>query len=444
MLWGVPARNKLCVQMSHRSLRVISQFRTLLVVAAVLLFPAASLCQQSLTWDQVRQKFEATNPTLKAAQINIDESRANETTAYLRPNPTLTVLADGTQLVPSQGVWVPTLGTDVSPSVSYLHERRHKRELRLESAQGATRIATSQYTDQDRTLVFTLRGAFVQTLEQKAILDLAKADLEYYDHVLAISKERYRVGGMARVDYDRLELQRVQYESDLESARVALLSAKIQLLMLLNDRTPPSSFDVTGPFDWADQVPPLDQLHHEALDNRPDLKAALQAVDKAKTDHQLAVSNGSTDPTFSLWYTYNPSFNNPFDRHTVGMSVSVPLRIFDRNQGEKLRTLLDIGLNERNHDAAEAQVFSDVDNAYANVDSNIVLLRPYKEKYLAEAVRVRDTVTYSFQRGQASLLDFLNAESDYRSVQRNYLTLIGAYLAATAQLNEAVGHEIMP
>ncbi|MGO9272335.1 MAG: TolC family protein [Terriglobia bacterium] len=416
----------------------------LLAGVAFPLFPVPSFCQQALTWEQVRDKFEAVNPTLKAAQINIDESRANETTAYLRPNPSFNFLTDGTQLAPHQGVWQPLIGTEYVPGVSYLHERRHKRELRLESAKKATDIAGSQFKDQDRTLLSTLRSAFVLTLQQKAILALAKANLDYYDKVLSISRERFRVGDMARIDLDRLELQRVQYESDLESARVALLDAKIQVLMLLNDRTPADHFDVAGPFDFSDQIPSPDELHRIALDTRPDLKAAIQAVDKAKTDHQLAVSNGSTDPTFTVWYSYNPSFNNPYDKHTVGASVNIPLRIFDRNQGEKLRTLLDIGLNEQQQHAAEAQVFSDVDTAYADVESNINLLRPYKEKYLAQAVRVRDTVTYSFQRGAASLLDFLNAESDYRSVQVNYLTLIGAYLTAVAQLNEAVGREAVP
>jgi cobalt-zinc-cadmium efflux system outer membrane protein len=422
----------------------MSHFRKLIVLLAFPLLPVASFGQQALTWEQVRDKFEAVNPTLKAALINIDESRDNEVTAYLRPNPTFTMLADGTQLVPYQGVWTPFAGTDFSPNVSYLHERRHKRELRLEAAKNATDIASSQYKDQDRTLLSTLRSAFVLTLQQKALLALAKANLEYYDKVLNISREQFRAGGIARIDFDRLELQRVQYESDVESARVALLDAKIQVLQLLTDRTPPNQFDVTGPFDSSDQLPPPEELHRMALDTRPDLKAAIQAVEMAKTNHKLAISNGSTDPTVSVWYTYNPSFNNPYDKHTIGVSVSIPLRIFDRNQGEKARTLADIGLNERERDAAEAQVFSDVDTAYANVQSNIVLLRPYKAKYLAEAVRVRDTVTYSYQRGGASLLDFLNAESDYRSVQISYLTLIGAYLTAVAQLNQAVGREVIP
>jgi cobalt-zinc-cadmium efflux system outer membrane protein len=422
----------------------MSHFRKLIVLLAFPLFPAASYGQQALTWEQVRDRFEAINPTLKAAEINIEESRDNEVTAYLRPNPSLGVLADGTQLVPHQGVWQPLVGTDYSPSVSYLHERRHKRELRLEAAKKATDIATSQYKDQDRTLLSTLRSAFVDVLQQKALLALAKAELDYYDKVLNISREQFRVGGIARIDFDRLELQRVQYESDVESARVALLDAKIQVLQLLTDRTPPNQFDITGPFDSSDQIPPPEELHRMALDTRPDLKAAVQSVEMAKTNHNLAISNGSTDPTYSVWYTYNPSFNNPYDKHTIGFSVNIPLRIFDRNQGEKARTLADIGLNERQRDAAEAQVFSDVDTAYANVESNIILIRPYKAKYLAQAVRVRDTVTYSYQHGGASLLDFLNAESDYRTVQINYFTLIGTYLTAVAQLNQAVGREVIP
>src|SRR5258708_40376284 len=124
----------------------------------------------------------------------------------------------------------------------------------------------------------------------------------------------------------------------MQIAEESLETAKILLLMLLNDRTPVEQFDVSGPFDFSRQIAPLDEVRQEALDARPDLRAALQSVEKAKTDHRLAVANGSTDPTFGGWYTYNPSFNNPFAHQTVGASVSVPLRIFDRNQGEKKRT----------------------------------------------------------------------------------------------------------
>jgi len=213
--------------------------------------------------------------------------------------------------------------------------------------------------------------------------------------------------------------------------------------MLLNDRTPIEQFEVTGPFDFSEQLLPRDEFRKIALDTRPDLKAAVEAVDKAQTDHKLAVANGSTDPTLGAWYTHNSSNNNPFGVNTLGVSVGIPLRIFDRNQGEKLRTQLDITRNERLRDAAEAQVFSDVDSGYATLDSTVILLKPYKAKYLQQSVRVRDTIYYSYQHGAASLLDFLNAESDYRAVQLNYVNLIGSYLTAAAQLNLAVGREVI-
>jgi len=404
----------------------------------------SSWAQKALTWQEIRDKFESANPTLRAGQIGIDESRAQEITAFLRPNPTFTLSTDGTQFSPYRGVWKPFAGSQFSPNFSYLHERQHKRELRLESAQKGTGIAISGQADLDRTLLFSLRMAFIQTLQEKAVLDLAKENLSYYDHLLDVNRERYKAGAIAQVDLDRLELQRVQYESDLQTAEVNLRTAKIQLLTLLNDRTPVEQFDVAGPYDFSTQIAPLDDVRQMALDARPDLKAAMEAIDKAQTDRKLAIANGSTDPTLSAWYTYNPSFNNPFAHQTIGLGVSIPLRIFDRNQGEKKRTELDVDRNEKLMEATRAQVFSDVDSAYATVNSTVILLQPYKDRYLQQASRVRDTIAFSYQHGAASLLDFLNAQAEYRSVQVSYLNLVASYLNAASQLNLAAGREVIP
>ncbi len=426
--------------------RIASGFPRFWLGCAVLLSMGISANAQTnspLTWDQVRQRFETNNPTLRAGEFNVSESKAEEITAYLRPNPTLTLSEDGTQIAPYEGVWQPLKGTMGVTALSYLHERDHKRELRRQSAQEGTGIAISSQADLQRTLLFSLRSAFIETLEAKAVLQLAKDDLAYWDHILGISRDRFQAGGIARIDLDRLELQRVQFESDLQTAEVNLRTAKIELLTLLDDRTPVDQFDVTGPFDYNDQLMPLDELRNLALANRPDLRAATQAIQQATTNHKLAVADGSTDPTFSAWYSYNPSFNNPYAHQTLGASVSVPLRIFDRNQGEKLRTQLDIDRSQRLLDATQAQVFGDVDSAYAMVNSDLALLRPYKAKYLQQAIRVRETVRFSYEHGAASLLDFLNAESDYRTVQLSYLNLIGSYLTAAAQLNLAVSREVL-
>jgi len=404
-----------------------------------LFFASAGFAQNPLTWDEVRQRFEVNNPNLLAGQLGIDEAKANEITAYLRPNPTATFLAD--QIDPFSGgpAHGPFAFLLASATFTYLHERRHKRELRLESAKEATNITASGQADLERTLVFELRGAFVQTLQAKAILELARENLKYYDHILDLNRERFKAGGIAKIDMERLELQRVQYESDLQSAEVNLITAKVQLLLLLNERTNPEQFDVSGPFDFSNSIPSRDEVRRAALESRPDLRAALQALTKAKTDHQLAVANGSTDPTFGFDVGRNP----PIDQY-IGVSVSIPLRIFDRTQGEKLRTQIDVGRTERLNDAAKAQVLSDVDSAHATVNSTILLLQPYKSRYLQQATEVRDAIEFAYEHGAASLLDYLNAQAEYRSLQATYLNLVGSYLIAASQLNLAVGREVLP
>ena len=399
--------------------------------------------QQTYTWQQLEEKFEASNPALKAAQDNITESRAEEITAYLRPNPDFSLTADGTQITPYQGTWRPLSGTFYSPGISYLHEREHKRELRLESAKKTTEVTVAQYEDQKRGMIFNLRNAFVQVLQAKAILQNARNNLQYWDHELKINKDRWTAGDEAQVDYQRLLLQRVQFESDYETALVNLRTSKITLLQLLNDRTPLDSFDVTGTFDFGDRLQTLENYRTTALINRPDLRAAVQSVALAKTNYDLAVANGSPDPTFSAWYTHNGSYNNPNAYNTIGLSVSIPLRIFDRNQGEKARTLVDIRRNERLREAAQAQVFNDVDSAYVTLQSTVNLLRPYKETYLEVATSVRDKVEFAYQHGGASLLDELDAEKAYRDTQLAYINLVGSYLVAAAQLNMAVGQEVL-
>jgi cobalt-zinc-cadmium efflux system outer membrane protein len=397
--------------------------------------------QKAYTWQELRDRLESTNPTLKAAKLNVDESRAEEVTAYLRPNPDFTLSTDGTQLTPYHGVYRPFAGTQFSPSFSYLHEREHKRELRRDQAKAATAVAESTYADQERQLLFNLRSAYVQLLQAKAILQNAKENLAYWDNELDLNRTRFKAGDLARVDLNRLVLQRVQFEADYETAIVNVRTNKIQLLTLLNDRTPIDQFDVAGTYDFVENLQPLEEFRTIALSGRPDLKAAVQSVDQAKIAHQLAVANGSADPTFSAWWTHNPSFNNPYDYNTVGGSVSVPLRIFDKNQGEKARTQIDIEHNERLREATEAQVFSDVDSAYWTLIQSVSLLKPYKETYLPLAAETRDTITFSYRNGGASLLDFLDAEKSYRDTRLAYLNLIGSYLTAAAQMNLAVGRE---
>jgi cobalt-zinc-cadmium efflux system outer membrane protein len=415
--------------------------RTRLTVAilAVAAGSVPAFAQTALSWDQVKARFETANPTLRAGQLNIAESRTQETTAFLRPNPSMLFSVD--QFQPFNGNPYRPFGFLLPyVAVDYLHERQHKRELRLESAQKATAIAESQQLDLERTMLFTLRSAFVQTLQAKQLLLQAQENLDYYNKELSIFRSRLQSGGIARVDLDRMLLQRAQYESDYQSALINARSAKITLRLMLTDQTPVDKFDVTGPFEFKEQVLPLEEFHTVAEAARPDLKAAIETIEKAQTDHKLAVANGSTDPTFGVDFARNP----PIPLY-MGFSVNIPLRIFDRNQGEKARTQIDISHAERQKEAAVAQVFGDVDTAYFTLINAANLLKPYQgpDGYLAVAKRVRDTMSFSYLRGAAALLDYLDAQRDFRATQVAYINQVAAYMTAASQLNLAVGREVV-
>lgn len=408
-----------------------------------LLLTAACLAQNALqprtvSWREAQDQFRANNLELLAGKVTIDEARADETTAFLRPNPNLTLGWD--QLTPFHSdPYQPVAQSYLFWSLDYLHERQHKRELRLASAQKQTAITAQAQVDLERNLMFNLRDAFVRVMQAKAVASLAKENLDYYDKVLAINKDRFNAGAIARVDFDRLELQRVQYESDLATAQVNVRTAKIDLQALLRDKTPVDQFDVADKFDFQEPLTTIEELRAFARDNRPDLRQAALALEKARTDHQLAVANGSTDPTFGIDFAHQPKPLNSY----MGFSINFPLRIFDKNQGEKLHTQLDIGRNERLRDAADVAVVHDVDSAYATLQGAIAILRPYRSKYLKQADNVRTTIAFSYEHGAASLLDFLDAQSQYRSTQLSYLNMIGACLSAANQVNFAVGSEVI-
>ena len=196
-------------------------------------------------------------------------------------------------------------------------------------------MRVSTQADLERTLLFSLRSAFVSTLQAKAVLQLAKDNLAYYDHVLDISRTRFNAGDIAQIDLDRLELQRVQYESDLETADVNLRTAKIALLTLLNDRTPIDKYDVSGTYDFTEQLLSQDEFRKIALDTRPDLRAAIRLWTKPKPTTNLRCRTAQPIRPSALGTPITASNNNPNGTQTLGASVSIPLAHLRPQSGRK-------------------------------------------------------------------------------------------------------------
>ena len=401
------------------------------------LFTATLADGAGLTWDEIRERFKKNNPNLLAGEIQIRENKAVEVTAGLRPNPTFTSVEDQNNFF-SANPYRPFAAIQWTQSVSYLIERRNKRPLRVKSAELATAQTKTDIEDLERQLTFALRDSFVRALQAKAVLQLAQENLAYYDKVIAVYRERQKAGDISRVDLARVELQRVQFESDLVNAGVNVRTAKIALLALVNDRQSADTFDVAGAFEFKPLLMPLAEARAAAADSRPDVRSLLTASAKAKADNELAWANGSTDPTAGVDYTRAGPTN------TMGFSVSLPLRVFDKNQGEKERTRLEIERVDKTREALIATVYRDVDSAYASIEGAAKLLIPYRESYLGQSADIRDTVSFAYSNGGASLLEFLDAQKSYRDTQLNYRNLVGAYLSALNQLSLAVGREVNP
>lgn len=411
----------------------------LLVLSAAL--PAACPAQQlpSYTWDQMHSLLDRSNPTLRAQEQSTISSRAAEVTAGLRPNPTL-----------QNDTTSATLG------IYQEFEIGGKRAARIRSAKLATAMSQADAADTRRTLTLDLRQAFVTALQSKSDVQFAQENLANYRRTVEINRQMLQQGEIARADFLRIELETLQFQTDLDDANLQLKTAKATLRGLLGTSALPGDFDVLGDLKAQPFDKDLADLKMLAVQNRPDLKSAETAQQKAAADVRLAQANRWPDPTVGASFIHSgnefpgPGWFEPFypkgaTSNAIGIGLaSIPLPIFNRNQGEVARAKSDevrSGLLAR---AAENQVIQDVESAYAQLASARERLKMYEDTYLAEAKESLEIEEFSFHNGGASILDYLDAQRTYRTTQLAYRQELAVYLQALAQLQSAAGLDITP
>ena len=374
------------------------------------------------------------NPALLSAQQHVSATRAGEITAGLRQNPTL-AFAGQDMTLPADNPGNPYIYT---ANVSRLFERGEKRRWRLDSARTTTQVTESQYQDQERQVLLNVKTAFTNMLLAKQALSLSEDNLGGYRHTVDLSHERLKAGDISETDFERIDLQLAAFESDEESARLNLVQASDQLQLLLGVVRPDAHFDIAGSLDSPAFNLTLEQVEQQALQHRPDYKAAQQSVALWQANVHVAESMGTTDPTIASEYERSGNDN------TFGASVSIPLRIFDRNQGEKQRTRYELESSKFGEIAARSQVYSDVAQAWASYEAAIAQARRYNGHYLQEAVHVRDNLEFSYRQGSTTLLDYLDALRDYRQTHLDALNANAQVWLSVHQLSFAAATEILP
>src|SRR5665213_3452565 len=406
-------------------------------IAALTLVPIATLCAHPpaspLTKDDAIRIALQYNQTLRGERNNIDQSKASEITAALKPNPTFTSSIDA---VPIFSPTTIRLGTNLyTQSLFYTVERGGKRERRLDVAKDNTDIAAKTVTDNERQLKFNVAQAFINILLAKSVLDLANEDLNNFSQVVDLNRRRVTAGDLAEGDFLKISLQKLQFQQDVAQAQLTLVQARATLRQLLGYRNVSENFDVSGTLQHKKELLVEDELERQALANRPDLLAAESGTKLASDNVSLAVADRARDWTFGGDYTSQLGING------VGASFSIELPVHDRNQGEIARTRAATRQAAEVRDAAQIGVRTDVINAYSGLKTADELTSLYESGYLDQATQSRDITNYAYQRGATAVLDLLDAERNYRATQLAYRQAVAAWMIAAEQLNQAVGTE---
>jgi cobalt-zinc-cadmium efflux system outer membrane protein len=394
----------------------------------------------TITLDQAIQMAQEHNHNLLAARTTVQQSEAQEITANLRPNPTLFTDWEYLPLVHPSGSVLDYLhdSTEGDIGVSYLFERGKKRQHRLQAAKDATAVTRSQVADNERGLTFQVAQLFINVQLAQSTLDLAQQDLKSYQDTVDISELKYKSGGISENDFLKIKLQLLQFQQDVQQALLARVQALSDLRQLLGYESVPAEYAVTGVFDYEPLSLSFGDLEAKALGNRPDLRAAVQWVTAAGSQHELAKVNGKVDVTAAANYSHVNGIS------AMTFNVSVPLPVFNRNQGEIARTRYAITQAQQQQSAAQGQVKTDVRDAYEALLSSDRVAQYFRSGYLDVSQKNRDISEYAYRRGAASLLDFLDAERSYRATQLAWRQTIAAYLTALEQLRAAVGTRSLP
>ena len=421
----------------------LSVFAMLISVRASAQSPARAAPQTPavrVTLDQAIDLALQHNHSLQAARTTILQNRAQEITANLRPNPTIEWDTQFLPLFQPNDFTIDYLNNSAQfdLGLGYTLERGRKRQHRLQAAKDQTAVTTAQVTDNERTLTFNVASQFIAALLAQSNLELAETNLSSFQQSLDISEEKFKAGAMSEGDLLKIKLQMLQFQMDVSNARVARVQALASLRQLLGYESVSENYAVDGQLEHKSVTASEDDLKALALRQRPDLRAAQLGMTAAQSQFELAKANGKHDLNTTFNYTHVGSVNSG------AFFFNIQLPIFDRNQGEIARTNYAITQSQELSSEQSSIALTDVANTYESLHTDDQIVQLYQSGYLKQAEDSRDISQYAYQRGAASLLDYLDAERSYRATELAYRQSLAGYMVALEQLRQAVGTRSLP
>lgn len=412
----------------------------------LLLISCAGLLAQAptapLTLDQAVQEALKANLNLLAERYNLSIADARIVTAGLRPNPVFTTGLDYQDLF-AEGFNQENNGgpPEYTARIDWLFERGRKRENRLAVANNAKSVAQLNLLNTTRQLIFDISNAFVDVQAAQGSLSLAQENLKSFNDIADINNLRVKAGDLAPVEYMRSRLAALQFRNAVRQAELKLRTAQNRLRTLLGRpivAVPPT---VVAELRRDTNELAFEEVRQQALTLRPDIQAIGRDQARSQSDIRLQLAQGKVD--YTVGFQYHRQYHNSH-ADAFGLFVQVPLPIFNKNQGEVARATQEsqqLGARLR---ALQNDVTTEVQNAFDTYSTARVQLDSIEREQLPEAQKVREIIQYSYRRGEASFLDFLDAQRAYNDTIQSYNDAKADFARSLYQIDAVTGKVVNP
>jgi cobalt-zinc-cadmium efflux system outer membrane protein len=399
--------------------------------------PAEAQTPNALTLAQATAEALQNNLQLIAERLEVPVARAETIAARLRPNPTLTYAVDNLSAQRVFGTH-PADTTDRTFAVAIPIETAGKRRLRIETAGFASRIAELQLADAIRRLRLEVATAYGDAVRAEQRAQLARNNLALLGDVVQVNTARVNAGAASQLELTRSQTAMLLLRSEASRADIDLATALLHLKSTIGHRG-----EMTAPIDVTPGEPAaasgtldLSALMAEALRRRPDLEAARLTVEQRDASLRLALAQARVDPIGGLSYTRKGVAEIG---SSYGANITLPLPLFDRNQGDIARSRAEKAVAEAQVAPTEEQVRTEVRTAYGQYLASRQILDQIRADLLPSAEKSRDTAAYVYRTHASSLLEFLDAERAYNDAMDSNFDAQAAVRTAAFQLEAAIG-----
>ena len=416
-----------------------------LSAALVLLLPVPCLGQaRLLTVEQAVAEAIANNVGVLAERANVPVAEATVITARLKPNPVLSLGADHLDVLGTRFNTINNAGpNEINARIDFLIERAKKREYRVETAQFNRQIAESRLAEAIRGLRVNVVNGCVDLIQAKANLALSREILKTYEDLFQINEARVNAGSVSPLELVRSRVAMLQFRGQVQRAQLGVTRARTRLQGLLGPQALGQPIDIVGELrvPLAPATMAIEKLHELAVESRPELQTVRLTQMRNAADLKLQLANGKVDLTYGTEYRRQQGVNGT--SNSLGLFVSIPLAVNNKNQGEIARVQAEQRLYARQLEALAANAKNEVTGAYEAFVSARELVESIERDLLDSAKKARDTADYVYRAGASSLLEFLDAQRALNDSMQSYQEALGDYRRSVVSLNASVNKEII-